>query len=117
MIDHALRLNSPLPAAAGGGGAGAPQPAPPAVDHAVGALFGEQTGARVEIMTSFEAKIDLVEGRAVLDAAFLKDKVNLRERGRAAYARGALASSPQRSLRPPQSRPSSPATSSSDGTR
>ena len=48
------------------------------VDHAIGALFGEQSGSRVEITSSFEAKIDIDgDGRFVVDQAFLKDKLGL----------------------------------------
>ena len=48
------------------------------LDHAIGALFGEQTGGRVEITSSFEAKIDITDdGRFILDRAFLIDKVKL----------------------------------------
>jgi hypothetical protein len=70
MTDHALRARAArAPGAA----------ADPVADPVVGVLFGVTSGRRVEIFTSFEAKVDA----GVVDAAFVKDKVTLSAHARA----------------------------------
>lgn len=68
--------------------AGVSGTAPPST-LTTGILFGVQSGQKVEIFTSFEAKVDVAgDGSLKVDAAFVADKIKLRACGGAVAVAG-----------------------------